>query len=151
MTVSATGLNPNTTYYIQIDGDFNGAGITDPATCNFAIEVTGSGVEEPNQATLNSTATDVCENEIVEFLVETPDCDNESYDWYVDGVLVASGTDSVYNHVAGTDVTVSVEVTCNDNTACPTTYTANTISLTVEEVEWKQTRMSPLFKVRARS
>ncbi len=135
LTISATGLNPNTTYYIQIDGDLNGAGITDPATCNFAIEVTGSGVEEPNQATLNSTATDVCENEIVEFFVETPDCDNESYDWYVDGVLVASGTDSVYNHVAGTDVTVSVEVTCNDNTSCPTTYTANTISLTVEEVE----------------
>ena len=135
LTLSATALNPNTTYYIQIDGDLNGAGITDPATCNFAIEITGTGVEEPNQATLNSSATSVCENDIVQYNVETPDCEDETYNWYVDGVLVATGTDSVYNHVAVADANVSVEVTCNDNALCNSTYTSNTVSLSVEQVD----------------
>lgn len=135
MNLSATGLNPNTTYYIQIDGDFTGAGITDPAMCNFSILLSGTGVEEANQATLNTSQTTVCENDIVQFNVETPDCENQSYSWYVDGVLVATGNDSVYNHVALLDVSVSVEVNCADNISCPTSYTSNSISLSVEEVD----------------
>lgn len=135
LNLSAIGLNPNTTYYIQIDGDFNGAGITDPANCNFSISLSGSGVEEPNQATLNASQSSVCENEIVQFNVETSDCESQSYNWFVDGVIVASGTDSIYNHVALLDASISVEVICDDNVNCPTSYTSNSIGLTVEEVD----------------
>jgi gliding motility-associated-like protein len=43
-TLSANGLSPNTTYYVQIDGDsINGD--TNPAACGFNINVSGPGVE----------------------------------------------------------------------------------------------------------
>lgn len=44
-TLSALGLAPNTTYYIQVDGDLDGSGITNAAECDFTIEVIGPGVE----------------------------------------------------------------------------------------------------------
>lgn len=53
-TLSATGLAPNTTYYVQIDGDLNGSGITNAAQCSFSIEVTGPAVE----LSANTTITD---------------------------------------------------------------------------------------------
>ena len=135
LSLTAAALNPNTTYYVQIDGDFNGAGVTDPASCNFTIEVTGAGVEPPNQVTINSSNTNVCENEVVEFNAETPDCSNESYEWYVDGSLVSTTTDSTYSHVSTVDAAVTVEVTCDDDPQCPVTYSSNAINLTVEQVD----------------
>ncbi len=135
LSLSATGLDPNTTYYVQIDGDFNGAGITDPAECNFTIEASGPGVETPNQVTINSSATDVCENEVVEFTAETPDCDDATYNWYVDGTLVSTGVDSIYNHVSTVDASIQVEVECGDMPQCPAPYTSNSIALSVEQVD----------------
>jgi len=44
LNLSATGLTPNTTYYVLVDGDLSGAA-TDAASCGFDIEVSGSGVE----------------------------------------------------------------------------------------------------------
>ncbi len=44
-TLSAAALLPNTTYYVQVDGELNGAGITDPAYCDFLIEVSGPAVD----------------------------------------------------------------------------------------------------------
>jgi gliding motility-associated-like protein len=43
-TISLTGLSPSTTYYVHIDGDDLGAGITSPAECDFDIEVDGPAV-----------------------------------------------------------------------------------------------------------
>jgi len=135
LNLTAAALNPNTTYYVQIDGDFNGATVTDPAVCNFNIEVSGAGVEPPNLVTINSSATNVCENEVVQFTADTPDCDDETYEWFVDGVLVSTGTDSIFNHVASVDANVQVQVTCGDNPVCSVPYSSNTIALTVEQVD----------------
>lgn len=44
-TLSAAALLPNTTYYVHIDGDITGVGITDAAQCDFTIEVSGAGVD----------------------------------------------------------------------------------------------------------
>lgn len=44
-TLSATGLLPNTTYYVQVDGDLNGAGISNAAQCDFSIGVNGPAVD----------------------------------------------------------------------------------------------------------
>ena len=48
--MTAFGLLPNTTYYVQVDGDLNGAGITDPAICQFDVSLSGSGVQLPINA-----------------------------------------------------------------------------------------------------
>jgi hypothetical protein len=50
----ATGLQPNTTYYIQIDGD-SIAGDTNPASCGFNITMSGPGIEIPIEAGDGST------------------------------------------------------------------------------------------------
>jgi gliding motility-associated-like protein len=135
LNLTAAALNPNTTYYVQIDGDFTGPGITDAAVCNFNVEVTGAAVDPPNQVTINSSATVVCENEIVQFAADTPDCDDESYEWFVDGILVSAGTDSIFNHVASVDASIQVQVTCTDNPVCNVPYTSNTVAITVEQVD----------------
>lgn len=51
ITLTATGLAPNTTYYILVDGDSSGTGINAPAQCGFDVEVNGPAVE------VNITAT----------------------------------------------------------------------------------------------
>lgn len=43
-TLSSTGLAPNTTYYIQIDGDSTSFD-TNPAECGFNVLLSGEGVE----------------------------------------------------------------------------------------------------------
>ena len=132
--LTAAGLAPNTTYYVQIDGDLNGAGITDPANCGFDIIISGPAVEEPTQAILNSSSTSVCENEQVDFNVETPDCEGQSsYTWFVNGSPVSTGTDSTLSYSGGADYTVSVECTCL-STVCQTPYTSNTEAVAVENV-----------------
>lgn len=45
--VSAFGLLPNTEYYIQVDGDLNGLGITNAAQCQFNANISGNGVSYP--------------------------------------------------------------------------------------------------------
>lgn len=43
--MTAFGLLPNSTYYVQIDGDLNGPGITNAAVCQFDVSIAGNGVE----------------------------------------------------------------------------------------------------------
>lgn len=43
-TLTANNLSPNTTYYILVDGDLNGAGITSPSECFFNISTSGPAV-----------------------------------------------------------------------------------------------------------
>ncbi len=44
LNLSATGLTPNTTYYVLVDGDLSGAA-TNAASCGFDIVISGGGVE----------------------------------------------------------------------------------------------------------
>jgi gliding motility-associated-like protein len=53
-TLSAAALAPNTLYYVLLDGDLNGATITQAAECNFNIEVSGPAVD----VTVNTTIVD---------------------------------------------------------------------------------------------
>jgi len=55
-TISLTGLSPSTTYYVHIDGDDVGSGITSPAECDFDIEVDGPAVT-PEISTVITNAT----------------------------------------------------------------------------------------------
>lgn len=50
--LNASGLLPNTTYYILVDGDSTGAGIVNPAACSFQIMISGSAVEVDVQTTI---------------------------------------------------------------------------------------------------
>jgi gliding motility-associated-like protein len=53
-TLTASGLSPNTTYYIQVDGDST-AGDTNPAECGFNVLLSGEGVEQTIDAGQDTT------------------------------------------------------------------------------------------------
>lgn len=64
-TVNLTGLLPNTTYYIQLDGDDVGTAITQAAQCEFDIEISGEAVEPQFNTTVTNASCAGADGQIV--------------------------------------------------------------------------------------
>ncbi|MBB79177.1 MAG: hypothetical protein CL844_09275 [Crocinitomicaceae bacterium] len=116
--LNAIGLAPNTTYYIVINGDKNGAGISIPAECSFNLTVSGAGIERPTPV-INITASDtsICLNDVVLFEAILQDCPNSSsYKWYINNVLIAETNTAFFStsDISDGDV-VTVENSCFTN------------------------------------
>lgn len=90
-SLNASGLAANTTYYIVVDGDNNGAGVTSPAECTFDISISGPGVIRPSPGiTIAANSINLCENEVAVFTATLQNCpDSIEYSWFVNGALVA--------------------------------------------------------------
>lgn len=118
----APGLNPNTTYYVVIDGDNTGVGITDPAECSFDVSVSGVGIDRPVSTVSIAPANGTfCSQETVSFTATTADCpDTGNYEWFINGTLVATTTVPAFQTSAlnNGDV-VSVQTSCY--AVCPAT------------------------------
>lgn len=97
-SLNATALNPNTTYYLVVNGDMTGSGISEPAECTFDLVVSGTAVDRiPPTITLDASNLNICKNEVVSFSAQLSNCpDSSDYLWYVNGVLVATTQDSLY-------------------------------------------------------
>ena len=119
-TLNAAGLAPNTQYMIVIDGDNNGAGITLPAEASFDIVINGPGVDRTLPSiSISQSASSICANEAVFFAAQLSNCpDSGNYLWYINGVLVATTTDSVFitTGIQNGDI-VTVENSCYSQ--CP--------------------------------
>jgi large repetitive protein len=63
--INLTGLLPNTVYYVHIDGDDVGSGITSPAECDFDIEVSGPAVEPEINTTITAASCAANDGQIV--------------------------------------------------------------------------------------
>jgi len=63
--INLIGLLPNTVYYVHIDGDNVGSGITLPAQCDFDIEVTGPAVEPEINTTITAATCAANDGQIV--------------------------------------------------------------------------------------
>lgn len=102
---SAVALDPNTTYYVQVNGKNTGAGVTNPAECDFDIEISGTALEyTPPSATLSATQTTLCQGEDGQVSLEITGCsDTASIDWYYDNVLMSSGASSEFETTTLTD------------------------------------------------
>lgn len=114
-SINAFGLTPNTTYYIVIDGDNTGAGVTLAAECTFDIAISGTGVDRViPSAQITSTDLSVCKNEIVYIGVNIQNCpDSSDISWFVNGVLeaVTSDTILIISSLQDGDV-VTMETSC---------------------------------------
>jgi gliding motility-associated-like protein len=114
-SLNAAGLNPNSTYYIVIDGDNNGLGITSPAECTFDVSISGLGVDRPQSTiSIDPTTTTVCLQETVTFTASVTDCpDPGNYEWFINGTLVATTPTANFQTSALTqgDV-VTVQTSC---------------------------------------
>lgn len=114
-TLNASGLAPNTTYYIVIDGDNNGAGITSAAECSFELSISGTGIDRPAPVIgVNQSNISVCLGDVVYFEATLADCpDTGAFNWYINGVLEAVTQNPVFqtSGLSNGDV-VQVETSC---------------------------------------
>lgn len=148
-SLNAAGLLPNTQYYIVIDGDNNGAGITSAAECTFDFIISGSGIDRPVPTiTINNTTPAVCLNDIAVYTADTTNCpDGGPFQWYVNGVLAATTPTGVFqtSGLMDGDI-VSVQTTCylqcvdtvNDVAAAQSVYVISVdagVDLTIQEGE----------------
>ena len=116
--LNAIGLSPNTTYYIVVNGDNNGAGINTPAECSFELNISGAGIERISPI-INITASDtsICLNDVVLFGATLQNCPNSSsYKWYINNQLAAITDTNFFStsELADGDV-VTVENSCFTN------------------------------------
>lgn len=134
--LTAAGLLPNTTYFLIVDGDNNGAGITDPAECTFDLEISGAAVDRtPPTSNVSSSTAIACENDIITFTTTLTDCpDTSNFSWFVNGTLVASTTSSTFqtSGLSNGDV-VSVSNTCYS--VCPITVQSTAPAITIQSVQ----------------
>jgi gliding motility-associated-like protein len=128
----AIGLNPSTPYYIVIDGDNTGVGITDPAECTFDVSISGVGIDRAvSTISIDPSIGSFCSQETVTFTASITDCpDVGNYEWFINGVLAATTTTPNFqtSALAQGDI-VSVQTSCY--AICPATPTDATNALTV--------------------
>lgn len=131
-TLSGLGLLPLTTYYIVIDGDNAGVGITNPAECSFDVEITGPGIDRTiPTANVMANNNSACQNEVVTFTVSLTDCpDNGSFTWFINDVAAATTADTFWSvsNLQDGDI-VSVESSCF--TQCVTVISADALPISV--------------------
>lgn len=133
--ITAAGLLPNTTYYIVVDGDQNGAGITDPAECTFDLLLSGAAVNriQPTSS-VSPNSTVVCANDIVTFTCALTDCpDTSAFTWFINGVLAATTSVASFqtSELQNGDV-VSVSNACY--AICPIEVQSTSAAVTVNSV-----------------
>ncbi len=133
--LTATGLLPSTTYYVVVDGDLSGVGITAPAEATFNVSISGTGITRPTpSAQIYQSQTTICEGENILFYVDTINCPSGPqgtlFEWYKNGQLIATTADTVVN-LAGfsSGDIVSVSYDCFSN--CPVNVTSSSQPLNV--------------------
>jgi len=123
--LNAAGLAPSTTYFIVISGSNMGPGITLAAECTFDVNISGTSVDRPSpSAYIALSSQSICANQILTATAALDECpENESYRWFVNGLLVGVTTDPIYQSTAIADGdVVSVENTCYS--LCPIAVSA---------------------------
>lgn len=127
-TLSATGLNPETTYYIVVNGEM---GATDNAEATFEIEINGDGVDRDPAFTIGASTTTACEGEQVVLYALVERCDDQSaIDWYANGNLIGSSVDTFFvTQDINDGDQITATITCFDQ--CPQELTSNQIPMTI--------------------
>jgi gliding motility-associated-like protein len=122
----ANGLIPSTTYYLVVTGDLSGPGISLAAECTFDLLLSGSAVDRPAPAiTLIPSNLSICKNEVFTATASITNCpDNDSFNWYINGVLVAQTSAPYFetSNLADGDE-VLVETSCFS--ICPATISSS--------------------------
>lgn len=130
-TLTAT-LNPSTTYYLVVSGESPAPGLTTPAECTFDLTLSGIGVDRTaSSISITTNDTSICPNEVLTATASLSECpDSGTYQWFINGVLVAVTTDSIFqtSTLADGDV-LSVQNSCFAQ--CPVTVTSSGVAISV--------------------
>ena len=112
-TLSATGLLPNTTYYVMVNGDDSGPGVTGPAEATFDISTTGPGVAVVMpSASIAASVTVICQGDVVPVNYSTTNCQNQSaLKWYYNNQFIQDSS-SVNTAVFSEDGYLKLIIEC---------------------------------------
>jgi gliding motility-associated-like protein len=130
-TLTAT-LNPSTTYYLVVSGESPAPGLTTPAECTFDLTLSGVGVDRAaSSISITTNDTNICPNEVLIATASLNACpDSGTYQWYINGELVAVTTDSIFQTSTLVDGDVlSVQNTCYAQ--CPVPVTSSAVDISV--------------------
>ena len=128
----AATLNPSTTYYLVVSGESPAPGLTTPAECTFDLTLSGIGVDRAASGVFITTSyTSICPNELLTATASLSACpDSGTYQWYINGELVAVTTDSIFQTSTLDDGDVlSVQNSCYAQ--CPITITSSGVTISV--------------------
>lgn len=130
-SVSALALNPSTTYYVVVNGAKNGAS-TIAAEATMDVSITGSGVDRLTPFISITILEDtLCLGETYTFYTTVTNCsDSSSYNWFINGNLVAI-TDSSFFETSAIQNGDVVTVTNTCFSQCPVDVTISTAPLVV--------------------
>lgn len=120
---SAISLSSNTTYFVQINGTNTGAGVTQPAQCDFDISITGDVLYQTEETISVCYGSDYTFPDGTTASTITSDITHNS-----DFVSVISGCDSVV--VTNLDVQPQVNIVA---TQAGVTFNANSI---IADYQW---------------
>ncbi|MGV6862348.1 MAG: gliding motility-associated C-terminal domain-containing protein [Putridiphycobacter sp.] len=132
-TLSASGLNPNTTYYVLVNGDNTGAGVSQPAEVTFDITLSGPGVVvTPPDVTISATTTSICQGDVVPVDYTVSNCsDTVALNWYYNDVFIQDSS-TVNTGVFAEDGNLKLVIECGST--CIFKDTSATIPFTVTPI-----------------
>lgn len=114
-SLTANGLDPNTTYFIVVSGDLVGVNVNQPGECTFDLVISGPGVDRPVPGiSISMSDETLCAQDLLVATASVSNCpDTSTYKWFVNGVFVAETTDPQYltTEIEDGDI-VSVEASC---------------------------------------
>lgn len=134
-SINASGLIPNTTYYVVVGGDKSGSVITMAAACTFNVFLTGGAVFKPTPfISVVPSKTSICKNEVVTYNATLANCpDSSNFRWYVNGTFVASTPEAFYQTASLKDGDiVTVQTSCYQ--VCVDTISKNALPIDVTTV-----------------
>lgn len=114
-SLAASSLAPSTTYYVVIEGDNLGAGITSAAEFTVDVLISGPGIDRPvSSVDITSSSLTICKNEIYTATANLTNCpDNGIFTWFINGVQTATTTDPTFQSTSLNDGdVVSVQTSC---------------------------------------
>jgi gliding motility-associated-like protein len=133
--LSASNLAANTTFYVVLNGDKSGAGITKAAECTFNVLLSGTAVDRtPPTIGIAASSYKICKNDVVQFLAVMKHCkDSSDFKWFINNELVAITKDSTFSTSSlKTNDVVKVSNSCYS--LCPITISDNSPAFTVDSV-----------------
>jgi gliding motility-associated-like protein len=137
-SLTATGLDPNTTYFVVVSGDLVGVNVTQPGECTFDVVISGTAVDRLiSGISISMSDQTLCAQDLLVATASVTNCpDTSTYKWFVNGVLVAETTDPQYltSEIEDGDI-ISVEASCFS--LCPVIVSAvgNSIEVTTINID----------------
>ena len=116
-----------TTYAVTSNINTNCASNKDTVTITVPISVSNPGATSITV----SPDSNVANNTIVIFTAASSGCTNQHYDWYVNGTIISSGTQSTFTTTPADAQAVWCVISCEDSCSNPAYTTSNKITMRV--------------------